>query len=276
MVEKSASITKKLFRLNEILDSLQTAVVAFSGGADSALLASAASRRLNEKAVAVTAYSSTLAMQEQEDAARIAAEIGIRHVLLPADELDDEDFLRNGPDRCYHCKRLRFSVLADWAKENHYAWILEGSNVDDLGDYRPGMKALDSMPNVRSPLLEAGFTKAEIRALSKEWGLSTWDKPSAACLASRIAYGQPVSAVKLGQVEQAEQLVRRFVSGQVRVRHHGAIARIEVEPSQMGKITDPATAELITRELKTLGFPFVALDLSGYRMGSLNETLPGH
>lgn len=267
-------IEEKLSILNAILDSLHTAIVAFSGGADSALLAAAAYRRLGEKVVAVTAYSSTLAMQEQEDAARIAEEIGIRHILLRADELEDEEFSRNGPDRCYHCKRLRFGILAGWANENHYEWILEGSNVDDLGDYRPGMKALESIPNVRSPLLEAGFNKEEIRLLSREWGLTTWNKPSAACLASRITYGQPVSAMNLGQVEKAEQIIRRFVSGQVRVRHHGAVARIEVDFSQLGKITEAPAAEIISRELKSLGFSFVALDLSGYRMGSLNETLP--
>jgi uncharacterized protein len=212
-------------------------------------------------------------MEEQEDAVRIAADIGIRHFMLPADEMEDEGFRQNGPDRCYHCKKLRFGVLSEWAAENQIHWIIEGSNVDDAGDYRPGMKAIASMPNVRSPLLEAGFTKAEIRALSKEWGLPTWNKPSAACLASRVAYGQPISAVNLGQIEQAERIVKRFAAGQVRVRHHGPVARIEVEPSQMQKLIEPATAEIIARELKSIGFPYVTLDLSGYRMGSLNETI---
>ena len=203
-------IETKLLKLNEILTSMQKVVVAFSGGADSALLAAAAERQLHGNAVAVTAYSASLAMSEQEDAVKIASFIGIRHVLLPADELTAEGFRLNGPDRCYHCKKLRFGILSDWAKENQFTWIAEGSNTDDVGDYRPGMKALADMPNVRSPLMEAGFTKAEIRTLSKEWDLPTWNKPSAACLASRIAYGQPIDASKLGQVEQAEQFVRQF------------------------------------------------------------------
>ena len=264
---------EKLAKLYAILDSMPNVAVAFSGGTDSALLAEAAFRRLKDKAVAVTAYSSTLAMTEQEDAANIAAGIGIRHVLLPADELGEEGFRLNGPDRCYHCKKLRFGVLADWAAANNFAWIIEGSNADDVGDYRPGMKALADMPNVRSPLLEAGLTKAEIRAISKDWGLPTWNKPSAACLASRIAYGQHISTDNLGQVEAAEQIVRRFVSGQVRVRHHGLVARIEVEPSQLSALIAPETASVITSELKKTGFSFITLDLSGYRMGSLNETL---
>ena len=264
---------EKINKLFTILDSMPNVVVAFSGGTDSALLAAAVFRRLRDKSVAVTAYSPTLAMSEQEDAANIAAGIGIRHVLLPADELAEEGFRVNGPDRCYHCKKLRFSVMADWAASNNFSWIVEGSNVDDSGDYRPGMKALSDMPNVRSPLLEAGFTKAEIRALSKEWELPTWNKPSAACLASRIAYGQRINVDNLGQVEAAEQLVRKYVDGQVRVRHHGSVARIEVETSQLASLIVPATAESISKALKKLGFSFVTLDLTGYRMGSLNEIL---
>ena len=273
MTISTITFQEKINRLYEILDSLQSVAIAFSGGADSALLAAAAFRRLQDKAVAVTAYSGTLAMEEQEDAVRIAAGIGIRHVMLPADEMKEEGFRLNGPDRCFHCKKLRFSVLADWAAQHQVRWIVEGSNADDVGDYRPGMKAIESMPNVRSPLLEAGFTKAEIRSLSKEWGLPTWDKPSAACLASRVVYGQPITITNLSQIEQAERLVRQFADGQVRVRHHGMVARIEVETSQMLKLIDPATAAIITKELKSIGFPFVTLDLSGYRMGSLNETL---
>ncbi len=273
MTKLTSALQKKAVLLDEILDSLQSVAVAFSGGTDSALLAAASFRQLQDRAVAVTAFSSTLAMEEQQDASRIAAGIGIRHIMLPADEMTEEGFRQNGPDRCFHCKKLRFGLLADWAEQNQFPWIVEGSNVDDVGDFRPGMKAIESMPNVRSPLLEAGFTKSEIRTLSKEWGLPTWDKPSAACLASRVVYGQPISVANLNQIEQAERVVRRFATGQVRVRHHGMVARIEVEPSQMQKLIDPATAGIVNKELKSIGFPYVALDLSGYRMGSLNETL---
>ena len=273
MIEPLIPFQKKLDHLYEILDSLQSVAVAFSGGTDSALLAAAAFRRLRDQSVAITAYSGTLAMEEQEEAVRIAAEIGIRHEMLPADEMEEEGFRLNGPDRCFHCKKLRFGVLTDWASQNQIKWIIEGSNADDVGDYRPGMKAIESMSNVRSPLLEAGFTKSEIRLLSKEWGLPTWNKPSAACLASRVAYGQPITPENLSQIEQAERVVRRFAKGQIRVRHHGTVARIEVEPTQMSKLIEPANAAIITKELKSIGFPFVTLDLSGYRMGSLNETL---
>jgi len=273
VIDDLTLLKNKTLRLNEILDSLQSAVIAFSGGADSAMLAAAAFSRLRDRVVAVTVISSTLAMEEQEDAVSVAAGIGIRHVMLPVDELKEEGFRLNGPDRCFHCKKLRFSLLADWVAQNNIPWILEGSNTDDVGDYRPGMKAIEGMPTVRSPLLEAGFTKTEIRVLSKEWNLQTWNKPSAACLASRIAYGQSISLANLAQVEQAERLVRRFASGQVRVRHHGTVARIEVEPSQLHNLIDPATANIIASELKSFGFSFVTVDLSGYRMGSLNETL---
>ena len=273
MNENDVLLRQKTDRLNTILDSLGSVAVAFSGGTDSALLAAAAFRRLRDNAVAVTACSATLAMEEQQEAAAIAAAIGIRHQMLPADELTDEAFRSNGPDRCFHCKKLRFAILADWAALHGFRWIVEGSNADDTSDYRPGMKAVEAMPNVRSPLLEAGFAKAEVRALSREWGLPTWNKPSAACLASRIVYGQPVSLEKLHQVEQAERIVRRYADGQVRVRHHGPVARIEVEPSQLRKLVEPAAAARIAGDLKALGFRYVTLDLEGYRMGSLNETL---
>ena len=273
MTQDTVSVPNKLSRLNELLTSMRRVAVAFSGGTDSALLAAAAARCLGKNAVAVTAYSPTLAMEEQEDAARIAAGIGIRHILLRADELAEEGFRRNGPDRCFHCKKLRFGVLSEWAAQNDIAWIIEGSNVDDVGDYRPGMKAIAAMDNVRSPLLEAGFTKNEIRSLSKDWGLPTWDKPSADCLASRVEYGRPITPDNLKQIEEAERIVSQYAAGQVRVRHHGLIARIEAEVSQFAKLVDPEVAADISQKLKTLGFSFVTLDLTGYRMGSLNETL---
>jgi len=263
----------KIKQLNDILSGFGSIVVAFSGGVDSSFLAAAAVRAIGDKAIAVTAYSETLAESEKNQAVLIAKEIGIQHILLHISELNSPEFVENTASRCYHCKKERFSVLADWAKKNNYNWVLEGSNADDLSDYRPGMKAVEELTTTRSPLLEVGLTKSEIREISKEWNLPTWDKPSAACLSSRIAYGIPVTAENLKQIENAEELVKQFCSGQVRVRHHGNIARIEVEPQNIGIITTPQIANLLNQGLKEMGFTYVTVDLAGYRMGSMNANI---
>ncbi len=265
--------TEKLERLNELLNELGSAVIGFSGGTDSAFLAAAAYRVLGERAVAVTCYSATLPASELAEAQAVAGRIGISHVLLPQNELASEDFVRNDAERCYYCKKGRFTALAAWAAVQGYRWVLEGANADDTGDYRPGLRALGELAVVRSPLLEVGFTKAEIRELSREWGLPTWNKPSAACLSSRVAYGQPVTAAKLGQIEKAEALVKKYWAGQVRVRHHGDLARIEVDRAGLTVLTKPAVAAEITGHLKGLGFTFVTIDLAGYTSGSMNLVL---
>lgn len=248
--------------------------VAFSGGVDSALLAALAQEALREKAVAVTLRSPLLPREELEDAVRVAARIGIRHVILEADDLADRDFTANDAQRCYYCKRARLRRLSAWAKESEIAVLLEGSNADDLGDYRPGMRALSESKVTRSPFLACGVTKAEIRALARRRALPVWDKASAACLASRIAYGLPIDERRLRQVEEAERFLRAHCRGQLRVRHHGDLARIETEPAQAARLIEPEVAAQVTRTLKSLGFTFVTLDLSGYRMGSANEALP--
>jgi len=263
----------KIEQLNTLLSSFGSIVVAFSGGVDSSFLAAAAVRAVGDKAVAVTAFSETLAESEKQEAILLAKEIGIQHILLNISELNSPEFVENTVSRCYHCKKERFSVLADWAQLNHYNWVLEGSNADDLSDYRPGMKAVDELEFVRSPLLEVGFTKGEIREVSKEWNLPTWDKLSAACLSSRVAYGIPVTAERLKQIESAEELVKKFCPGQVRVRHHGNIARIEVEPENIKLITTLEIAKILEQGLKEIGFTYVSVDLAGYRMGSMNAEI---
>ena len=264
----------KLRKLDEIFQTLGKVGVAFSGGVDSTFLAAAAVRALGkENVLAVTAVSATLTDDERTEAVKLAGKIGVKHVLLATDEFSNALFTANSAERCYFCKKVRFEALVKWAADRGYPLIVEGTNVDDAGDYRPGTRAVAELPSVRSPLKEAGLTKAEIRAVSKQWNLPTWEKPSAACLASRIEYGLPLTPERLKQVEEAEKFIRPLCKGQLRVRHHGSLARIEVEPEWISQLAEPVTARLVAGKLKTLGFHHVALDLSGYKMGSLNQDL---
>lgn len=266
------SIEEKLQKLNEIFQPLDKVVVAFSGGVDSTFLLAAAVRALGtENVIAATAVSATLTDDEKVEALVLGQQIGVEHVLLETEEFDHETFTANSPDRCYHCKKIRFQALVEWAAVRGIHRIVEGSNVDDDSDYRPGSRAVAEHNAVRSPLKEAGLTKAEIRKVSKHWKLSTAEKMSNACLATRLEYGLQITPERLKQVEEAENMIQPFCKGQLRVRHHGTLARIEVEPEYISKLAEPETAATITKKLKKLGFSHVALDLSGYKMGSMNK-----
>jgi uncharacterized protein len=245
-------------------------VVAYSGGVDSTLLLKVAHEQLGDKAIALTAVSLSLPREELEQATRIAQEIGTQHILIDSDESDHPDWVANSPDRCYYCKAFRFDQLLRIAQQKGFTYVVDGCNYDDLGDHRPGIRAAQEL-GVRSPLVEAGLTKADIRDLSRKLGLPTWDKPSAACLASRIPYGMPITQEKLTQVDEAERFLHNLGIAQVRVRHHGDIARIEVKVESLPLLLENRSQ--VVERLHELGFSYVAVDLEGYRSGSMNETL---
>ena len=262
----------KLERLRAALRKLGSAAVAFSSGVDSTFLLRVAHEELGENVVAVTARSHSFPKRELDEAAAFCAREGVRHEIIDSEELDIPGFAENPPDRCYHCKKAIFGKLVAFAQANGLAAVLEGSNMDDDGDYRPGRRAIREL-GVLSPLHDAGLTKAEIRALSKRMGLPTADKPSFACLASRFPYGERITAAGLERVERAEQWLMDAGLGlvQLRVRSHGDMARIEVPPDDIPRLA--AHAAEISASFKRFGFAYATLDLQGYRTGSLNEVL---
>ncbi|MDE0025977.1 MAG: ATP-dependent sacrificial sulfur transferase LarE [Spirochaetaceae bacterium] len=262
---------QKQQHLEEILSGMGSVAVALSGGVDSGLVAKVAHDCLGGAAIAVTAVSPSLAAEERDAVASLVERIGIRHVFLDSHETEDPRYQANAPDRCYFCKTNVYDVLTGYAEGEGFRFLVDGTNADDVGDHRPGRRAAHEQ-GVRSPLQEAAITKAEVRAMARELDLPIWDKPAAACLASRIPYGSRVTDRKLSQVERAEAVLRGLGIRQLRVRHHDRVARLEVEPRDVATVLEHKAA--ITERLKRLGFVYVTLDLEGFRSGSLNEVLP--
>ena len=266
------SIEEKLHHLQYELRRLDSVAVAYSGGVDSTLLLSLCCEVLSERVLAVTAVSATYPSHEMAGAVDVARSLSARHLAIETAELENPDFVANSLERCYHCKLELFRALRRVADDAGMKHIVDGSNYDDLSDYRPGMRAADEF-GVRRPLQEVRLSKEEIRTVSRARGLTTWNKPSLACLASRLPYGTPITREVLGLVDEAESFLHSLGIGQLRLRHHGRTARIEVEPGQMGLLLEDANRRRIVTRLREVGYSHVTLDLDGYRTGSMNEGL---
>ena len=263
---------RKSAALTRVLENLPGLIVAYSGGVDSAYLAWASTRVLGPRALCITADSSSYPERHREMASRIAREFGLNHEVIRTDEMSRPEYRANPANRCYFCKHELYTKLTALGSERGIRVIADGSNADDRGDYRPGRQAAREF-GVRSPLDEVGLTKVEIRELSRQAGLPTWDEPASACLSSRIPYFSEVTDEKLRMIEQAEDVLRGLGFRVCRVRHHDAIARIEIGREEMHRALDPDIAEAIDRELRAIGYQHVTLDLRGYRLGSLNDAL---
>jgi uncharacterized protein len=269
----SPELKRKETALHDVLRGAGRLLVAFSGGVDSSYLAYAAHRVLGDDALAVTADSVSYPQSHRAMAERIAADFGIPHRFVSTSEIDKEEYRANRPDRCYHCKVELFDVLGRMRDELGFASVAYGVNTDDARDFRPGHQAAHER-KVLSPFLDARLCKEEIRALSRAAGLPTADLPASACLSSRLPYGTRVTPERLRQVDEGEERLRALGFRQVRLRHHGPLARVEVDPGELPRALDPEMAQRIAKEIKALGFRWVSLDLEGYRTGSLNEVLP--
>ncbi len=274
MSELCETVAAKRDELLRLLASFGSCAVAYSGGVDSAVVAKAAQLALGDAAVVVTGVSPSLADGELEEAHHVATLIGVRHVALKTGEFDNPDYVDNSPDRCYYCKTELYGELRELARKLDLAVLVNGANVDDMGEHRPGMRAANEF-GVRSPLTECGLTKEEVRQLATVWRLPVADKPSMPCLSSRIAYGEQVTPERLRMVDQAEKIVRTLGIKNVRVRYHaGDVARIEMPLDALGDCCDPIIRSALVDQLQALGFKFITLDLEGFRSGSMTQLIP--